>query len=114
MNFVADKFDRRKDISFNARVTRAVYVEQANRWDMYFEDGNRVRCNEALACFIHTFDPRSALDATVASRLLQTGTGCLPRDPVPRLATLPLPNATIGAHEAAFYDAVAPTHRAGR
>src|ERR1700704_1971647 len=34
LNYVADKYDLRKDIQFNARVTSAVYDERANRWDI--------------------------------------------------------------------------------
>lgn len=41
LNFVADKFDLRKDIQFNSRVTSAVYDERANRWDIQLENGER-------------------------------------------------------------------------
>ena len=34
LNYVADKFDLRRDIQFNSRVTSAVYDEKANRWDV--------------------------------------------------------------------------------
>ena len=32
LNFVADRFDLKRDIRFNARVAAASYDEQANRW----------------------------------------------------------------------------------
>jgi cation diffusion facilitator CzcD-associated flavoprotein CzcO len=43
LNFVADKFDLRRDIQFNSRVTSAVYDERANRWDIQLENGERAR-----------------------------------------------------------------------
>jgi len=43
LNFVADKFDLRKDIQFNSRVTSAIYDERANRWDIQLENGERAR-----------------------------------------------------------------------
>src|SRR6266436_2068806 len=49
LNFVADKFDLRKDIQFNAHVTSAVYDEQANRWDIQLESGQRARAQFLIA-----------------------------------------------------------------
>ncbi len=43
LNFVADKFDLRKDITFNSRVAAATYDQQARRWDVELEDGSRSR-----------------------------------------------------------------------
>src|SRR5713101_1497927 len=43
LNYVADKLDLRKDIQFNARVASAVYDEQANRWEVQLESGQRAR-----------------------------------------------------------------------
>ena len=34
-NYVADKFDLRRDIQFNARVSSAVYDERAHRWQIH-------------------------------------------------------------------------------
>ena len=42
-NYVADKFDLRRDIQFNARVSSAVYDERAHRWQIHTEDGHRAR-----------------------------------------------------------------------
>ena len=39
LNYVADKFDLRRDIQFNARVASAVYDEGDNLWQIYMEDG---------------------------------------------------------------------------
>ena len=43
LNYVADKFDLRRDIQFNARVSSAVYDERENRWEIQIEDGHRAR-----------------------------------------------------------------------
>ena len=40
-NYVADKFDLRRDIQLNARVASAVYDEHENRWRVQTEDGRR-------------------------------------------------------------------------
>jgi len=41
VNFIADKFDLRKDIRFNSRVTTATYDDGQNRWQIETEDGYR-------------------------------------------------------------------------
>ena len=41
LEFVADKFDLRKDIQFNARVASAVYDETANRWTVTTQSGDQ-------------------------------------------------------------------------
>jgi cation diffusion facilitator CzcD-associated flavoprotein CzcO len=43
LNFVADKFDLKRDIQFNSHVTSAIYDERANRWDVQIESGQRLR-----------------------------------------------------------------------
>jgi len=43
LNYVADKFDLRKDISFNSRVRAATYEEAANCWEIATEKGDRAR-----------------------------------------------------------------------
>ena len=49
LNYVADKFDLRKDIQFNARVESAVYNEETNRWDVRLESGQRARAQFLIA-----------------------------------------------------------------
>ena len=49
LNFVADKFDLRRDIQFNSRVTSAVYDERANRWEIQLENGERTRAQFLVA-----------------------------------------------------------------
>ena len=43
LNFVADKFDFRKDIQFNSRVVRATYDEAKSEWEIELEDGSTAR-----------------------------------------------------------------------
>jgi cation diffusion facilitator CzcD-associated flavoprotein CzcO len=42
-NFVADKLDLRRDITFNARVKSARWDEPANEWEVTFDDGRKAR-----------------------------------------------------------------------
>ena len=39
LNYVADKFDLRRDIQYNSRVTAARYHEEARSWDVTLADG---------------------------------------------------------------------------
>src|SRR5246127_2517049 len=41
LNHVADKFDLRRDIQFESRVTAAHYREETRSWDVTLEDGRR-------------------------------------------------------------------------
>ena len=41
LNYVADKFDLRRDIEFNTRVSSAIYDERESRWQINTEDGRR-------------------------------------------------------------------------
>jgi cation diffusion facilitator CzcD-associated flavoprotein CzcO len=43
LNYVADKFDLRRDIRFNARVASAVFDGREDRWQVNLEDGRRAR-----------------------------------------------------------------------
>jgi cation diffusion facilitator CzcD-associated flavoprotein CzcO len=43
LNYVADKFDLRRDIQFRSRVTAAIYDEGTRSWGVTLEDGSRVR-----------------------------------------------------------------------
>ena len=43
LNYVADKFDLRRDIRFHAHVTSAVFDEGADCWQVHLEDGHRAR-----------------------------------------------------------------------
>ena len=41
LNYVADKFDLRRDIQFNSRVAAAHYQEETRSWEVVLEDGRR-------------------------------------------------------------------------
>jgi len=43
LNYVADKFDLRRDIRLNSRVMSAIFDENENRWEVVMEDGHRAR-----------------------------------------------------------------------
>jgi cation diffusion facilitator CzcD-associated flavoprotein CzcO len=43
LNYVADKFDLRRDIQFQSRVIAAVYDEDTRSWGVTLEDGSHVR-----------------------------------------------------------------------
>jgi len=43
LNFVADKFDLRKDIQFDSRVASATFDEAESSWEIESEDGRRAR-----------------------------------------------------------------------
>ncbi|MEM8660353.1 MAG: NAD(P)/FAD-dependent oxidoreductase [Pseudomonadota bacterium] len=43
LNYVADKFDLKRDIQFNSRVASAVYDEDAKRWTITTESGERYK-----------------------------------------------------------------------
>ena len=43
LNYVADKFDLRPDIQFNARVTAAIFDDRDGIWEIETEDGKRAR-----------------------------------------------------------------------
>src|SRR3989475_9182354 len=49
LNYVADKFDLRRDIRFHVRVASAVYDERENRWEVHTEDGHRARAQFVIA-----------------------------------------------------------------
>src|SRR6266705_374107 len=42
-NYVADKFDLRRDIQFRSRVTAAIYQADTRSWSITLEDGSRFR-----------------------------------------------------------------------
>jgi cation diffusion facilitator CzcD-associated flavoprotein CzcO len=43
-NYVADKFDLRRDIQFSSRVTSAIYDDVARSWAVTLDDGSRFTC----------------------------------------------------------------------
>jgi len=60
LDFVAKKFDLRRDIGFGARVTAASFDEDANRWRIETESGERYTANylvSAVGCLSATNVP---------------------------------------------------------
>src|SRR5712691_4719547 len=49
LNYVADKFDLRRDIQLNARVASAVYDERAHCWQIHTAEGYRARAPFVIA-----------------------------------------------------------------
>jgi cation diffusion facilitator CzcD-associated flavoprotein CzcO len=49
LNYVADKFDLRRDIQFNSHVTSAIYDEKAHRWEVGLESGPKMRAQFLIA-----------------------------------------------------------------
>ena len=65
LNFVADRFDLKRDIQFNSRVTSAHYDQAANRWHVRTEEGE-----------------------TFVVKFLITAVGCLSTANVPKIPGL--------------------------
>jgi cation diffusion facilitator CzcD-associated flavoprotein CzcO len=60
INHVADRFDLRRDITFNSRVASAEYDEAADAWNVTIEDGTRVQATYlifATGCLSTSKDP---------------------------------------------------------
>ncbi len=49
LNYVADKFDLRREIQFNSHVTSATYDKRAKRWDVELENGQQFRTQFLVA-----------------------------------------------------------------
>ena len=56
LNYIADKFDIRKDIQFGARVVGAVFQEEENNWNITLQDG----CQATAQFMITAVGPISA------------------------------------------------------
>ena len=50
LNFVADKFDMKKDITFNTRVTIARWDEAKNLWRFETDQGEKVTAKYFVSC----------------------------------------------------------------
>lgn len=49
LQYVADRFEMRRDIEFGTRVTSAVYRETSNEWVVSTEDGQTFRCTYLIS-----------------------------------------------------------------
>jgi cyclohexanone monooxygenase len=83
INHVADRFDLRRDIAFNTRVTAATYDDAANLWVVETNRGDTVRCRYLLSAVGSLSLPKAPEIAGLedfSGRWVQTG--AWPRDGV--------------------------------
>jgi cation diffusion facilitator CzcD-associated flavoprotein CzcO len=60
-NYVADRFDLRRDIQFDTRIASAIFDEQSKRWTVETSDGIRIRarfCIMATGCLSTANTPK--------------------------------------------------------
>jgi acetone monooxygenase (methyl acetate-forming) len=50
LNFVADRYDLKKDIQFDTRIESAHYQEKDGRWDVVTSNGEKIDAQYVLAC----------------------------------------------------------------
>ena len=75
-NHVAERFDLRRDIAFETRVTAATFDEQANQWLVQTDRGDAVRCRylvTAVGCLSLPKPPEIAGLDEFQGRWVQTG-----------------------------------------
>lgn len=83
VNHVADRFDLRRDIAFNTRVTSAGFDAAANQWSVTTDQGDTIRCRyliTAVGCLSLPKPPEIDGIADFAGRWVQTG--AWPKEPV--------------------------------
>ena len=83
LNHVADKFDLRRDIQFNSRVSAAHFSDETHSWDVILEDGSRYRTR----FLITAIGPLSAptmpkIDGTESFKGRSFHTARWPKEPV--------------------------------
>src|SRR2546428_12358302 len=67
LNYVADKFDLRRDIQCNARVASAVYDARAPCWQIHTQDGHRARAPFVIVAVGGLFPPHAARFSALVS-----------------------------------------------
>ncbi len=75
VNQVADRFDLRRDIQFETRVTAATWDEQAERWNVLTDRGDRIStqfCVMAVGCLSAPKQPEIAGMETFDGQILYT------------------------------------------
>ena len=76
VNHVADRFDLRRDIQFETRVTAATWDEDARRWDIVTDRGDRVSaqfCIMATGCLSDAKQPEIDGADTFEGEIFHTG-----------------------------------------
>jgi cation diffusion facilitator CzcD-associated flavoprotein CzcO len=83
LNHVADRYDLRRDITFDTRVTEAHFDDRSARWNVKTETGERVSarfCIMATGCLSSTNTPKFAGLESFKGRVFHTG--AWPHEPV--------------------------------
>ncbi len=76
LNHVADRFDLRRDIQCNTRVTSAVYDDSINRWTIQTDQGDQVSatyCVTAVGCLSTPNTPKFKGLASFTGQVYHTG-----------------------------------------
>ena len=76
LNFVADRFDLRRDIQFDTRVTAATWDETSQRWHIATDRGDRVSaqfCIMATGCLSQAKEPEVDGIGTFGGDIFHTG-----------------------------------------
>ena len=76
LNHVADRFDLKRDIQFNTRVTSAIYDESSNRWNVLTDRGDQVSaqfCVMATGCLSTSKSPEVKGIDTFRGKTYHTG-----------------------------------------
>ena len=82
-NFIADKFDLRRDITFGARARSACWDEADKEWEIAFEDGRRARARFLITAIGPLSAPTMPLIAGVEDFKGEAyHTGLWPHEPV--------------------------------
>ena len=82
-NFIADKFDLRRDITFGARARSAFWDEADKEWEVAFEDGRRARARFLITAIGPLSAPTMPLIAGVEDFKGEAyHTGLWPHEPV--------------------------------
>jgi cation diffusion facilitator CzcD-associated flavoprotein CzcO len=74
LNYVADKFDLRRDITFNANVAAASFDERENCWEVRLDDGTRAGARFLITAVgilsAHNIPPFAGSTVSRASRFI--------------------------------------------
>src|SRR5688572_17350663 len=83
LNYVADKFDLRRDILFRSRVKAAHFHDESRTWDLTLEDGRRLRSRFLITAIGVLSDPvLPRIEGIDKFRGQSFHTACWPHEPV--------------------------------
>jgi len=83
LNYVADKFDLRRDIQLRSRVVAAVFDETTNRWNVELKDGQRARAQFVIAAVgVLSADYTPAFEGIARFEGISLHTGRWPKEAV--------------------------------